>query len=318
MKISVAMTTYNGARYVRDQLDSIFAQTRVPDELIVCDDRSTDATPELLREYSARAPFPMRLVFNEQRLGSTKNFEQAIRLCTGDIIALSDQDDVWYPHKLATIERRFESDAGLGLVFTNGDLIDAGGKRLPVDMWKAFGFNPRMQQMLAGARAYDLLLSWSFITGATAAFRAEFKALLLPIPAETPTFVHDRWIAVLIGAVSRIGLFHESLIAYRLHSNQQIGTGTPLLARLVTPSHTSSDQIALAAMRDRLASNPSTKPEFLGALDVRERHLSIRTAFPRNAVSRFRGVALEYASGRYNRYPMPLAYAMRDLLAGTL
>src|SRR5687768_17349654 len=101
MKISVAMTTYNGASYLREQLDSILAQTRMPDEVIVCDDRSTDATPELLREYSARAPVPMTIVFNEQRLASTKNFEQAIRLCSGEIIALSDQDDVWYPHKLA-------------------------------------------------------------------------------------------------------------------------------------------------------------------------------------------------------------------------
>ena len=312
------MTTYNGASFLREQLDSIFAQARLPDELIVCDDQSSDETPRLLHEYAAKAPFPMTVVINDQRLGSTKNFEQAIRLCSGDLIALSDQDDVFYPRKLEVIELRFQDDSDLGLVFTNGDLIDGQGRPLSGDMWKAFRFSRRMQQMLSDPRAYDLLLSWSFVTGATTVFRSKFKDLLLPIPAEAPTFVHDRWIAVLIGAVARVGLVQEKLIAYRLHSNQQIGKGTPLLVRFVTPSHTSSDEIALAAMRERLTGNPSAAAEFLNALDVRERHLRVRSAFPGNVIGRLKGVALEYASGRYNRYPMPLAYAMRDLLAGTL
>jgi glycosyltransferase involved in cell wall biosynthesis len=319
MTISVAMTTYNGAAFLCEQLDSIFAQTRLPDELIVCDDGSTDATLELLRGYSARAPFRMTVVLNEQRRGSTKNFEQAIQLCTGDIIALSDQDDVWYPSKLEAIEQRFESDTGVGLVFTNGDLIDEHGRLLPKNMWKAFRFGPQIQKMLSGPRAFDILLSWPFVTGATAAFCARFRNLLLPIPVEAPTFVHDRWIAVLIGAVGRIGLIHERYIAYRLHSYQQIGVGKPLLARLVTPYRTSSDQIALAAMHERLTRNPSwtAKPGFLRALHIRERHVDVRTAFPGDAIGRLKGVALEYASGRYSRYPMPVAHALRDLLAGT-
>ena len=319
MKISVAMTTYNGASYVREQLDSILAQDRTPDELIVCDDGSSDATSEILRDYAARAPFPMQIVFNEKRLGSTKNFERAIGLCSGEIIALSDQDDVWRPHKLQSIKQKFDGDRGLGLVFTNGDLIDGSGKSLPGDMWSALRLTRRMQQMVCGSRTSDLFLSWPVITGATAAFRSEYLDLVLPIPTNAPTFVHDRWIATLICAVARIGLIEDRLIAYRLHPAQQLGAGGPLLAHLFTPYRTSSDQIALAAMRDRLSRHPTrtATPEFLRALHVRERHVANRTAFASGALKRFKEVAVEYASGRYNPYPMPFAYALRDLIAGT-
>jgi glycosyltransferase involved in cell wall biosynthesis len=319
LKLSIAMTTYNGASYVGEQLDSIFAQSRLPDELIVCDDGSTDATPQILREYATRASFLMRVVFNEERLGSSKNFEKAIGLCSGHIIALSDQDDVWYPRKLQSIQEKFENDPGLGLVFTNGDLIDAGGSLLPGDMWKALRLTRRMQRMVSGPRTSDLFLGWPVVTGATLAFRSEFKDLILPIPADVPTFVHDRWIATLISAVARIDLLEDRLIAYRLHPAQQLGARGPLLDHLVTPYRTSSDQRALAAIRERLTHHPSRRatPEFLCALSARERHVANRTAFRSNRVKRFKDVAIEYASGRYNRYPMPVAYAVRDMIAGT-
>src|ERR671927_271278 len=103
-KFSVAMCTYNGARFVREQLASIAAQTRPPDELVVCDDCSTDATLECIREFARTAPFPVRVVENEKNAGSTKNFERAVELCEGDFIALADQDDVWLPEKLQRLE----------------------------------------------------------------------------------------------------------------------------------------------------------------------------------------------------------------------
>jgi glycosyltransferase involved in cell wall biosynthesis len=316
MKISVAMTTYNGARYLRDQLDSIFAQTRVPDELIVCDDRSTDATPELLREYSARAPFPMRLVFNEQRLGSTKNFEQAIRLCTGDIIALSDQDDVWYPHKLATIERRFEADPDVGVGLSNADLIDDDGAQLRGDLWSRGLLKRKRHQALSGLRRYDLLLGLPVTTGATMAFRSRFKALALPIPTECPTFIHDRWIAVLIAAVARIAIIDEKLLAYRLHRRQQLGIGAPLPLKVLVPHRCWSDVIALAALDERLKDNPSTNPHFRSSLAERQRHVVARTKLARNPFRRLAQVASELRSGRYTLYPHGLAVALQDLLVG--
>lgn len=313
------MTTYNGALFLGEQLDSIFAQQRLPDELIVCDDHSSDETPQLLSEYAGRAPFPMTVVINEQRLGSTKNFEQAIRLCSGDLIALCDQDDVWRPHKLATIERRFDEDQDLGLVFSNGDLIDKNGKQLPGDMWRRFHFGPRLQKLLAGDRAYDLLLSWSFITGATVAFRSSFLSLCLPIPDGIETFIHDRWIAILIAAVARIDPIEEKLIAYRLHRQQQLGAGGPILVRYRKPYQSSVDGKALKALRDRLSGNPlwAAKPKFMHALRCRETHVAVRSSLSGNVLKRFPRVLQEYVSGKYRRYPWGFRHALKDAVVGT-
>ena len=93
--LSVAMCTYNGSRHLSEQLESIGTQTRLPDELVICDDCSSDDTIRIIERFSASAPFAVRLEINTQNLGSTKNFEKAIRLCQGDLIALADQDDVW-------------------------------------------------------------------------------------------------------------------------------------------------------------------------------------------------------------------------------
>jgi glycosyltransferase involved in cell wall biosynthesis len=317
MKISVAMTTCNGARYLREQLDSIFAQQRLPDELIVCDDRSTDATPQMLSEYAARSPFAMTVVINDQRLGSTKNFEQAIRLCTGDLIALSDQDDVWYPQKLQVIELRFEVDTNLGFVFSNGDLINENGEKLHGDMWRKAMFTPQRQKMMSCHQAYDLLLSLPFITGATMAFRSKFKSLILPISDGIPTFVHDRWIALLIAAVDRVGMIERKLVAYRLHPQQQLGLGK--LQRYIGPHRCSSDQIGLARIRERLASGRLwvVHPEFLDALDRRQPHVAIRASLSRRLIGRVSDVAREYCSGQYRQYPLGTLTAVKDLLIGT-
>lgn len=100
MKISIAMATYNGAKYLQEQLDSFVTQTRQPDELVVCDDGSSDATVEILRHFAAGAPFAVEIHENEVNLSHAKNFEKALSLCGGDVIFFSDQDEVWFPEKV--------------------------------------------------------------------------------------------------------------------------------------------------------------------------------------------------------------------------
>ena len=111
-KISIAMATYNGARFLRQQLDSFARQTLLPSELVVCDDGSTDSTMTIVDAFSRSAPFPIVIVNNTVRLGYTANFLQAAQMCQGELIAFSDQDDEWLPQKLASIVRAgHESDA---------------------------------------------------------------------------------------------------------------------------------------------------------------------------------------------------------------
>ena len=122
MRVSVALCTYNGAKYLPDQLKSMELQTRKPDELVVCDDRSTDETLDILRAFKKTCLFRVRLYENESNLGSTKNFEKTIRLCHGDIIFLADQDDVWQSGKIERILAAFEEHPDAGYVFSNASM----------------------------------------------------------------------------------------------------------------------------------------------------------------------------------------------------
>ena len=124
MRLSIAMCTYNGGSSLREQLTSVLTQGRLPDELVICDDGSTDCTVEIVREFQAAAPFEVQLIVNDKKLGSTKNFEKCIQLCKGDIIVLSDQDDSWQPDRLRLSEEVFLARPDAGAVFSDALIVD--------------------------------------------------------------------------------------------------------------------------------------------------------------------------------------------------
>ncbi len=107
MKVSIALASYNGSRYLKEQLDSFANQIRLPDELIICDDCSHDESHKIINEFIKKSPFPVCFFKNDNNLGYAKNFEQAVLYCDGDIILFSDQDDVWYVDKIQKIESFF-------------------------------------------------------------------------------------------------------------------------------------------------------------------------------------------------------------------
>ncbi len=227
-RISVAMCTYNGAAaYLRQQLDSMEQQTRLPDELVVCDDRSTDSTVHILEEFAARAPFPVRITRNTNNLGSTKNFEQAIQLCSGDLIALSDQDDIWYPQRLARSEAELAKHPEVGLVFSDADLIDEQGQKLGTTIWRGFSFTESSRRELA-AGDYTLALRTRFVTGATAMFRTYLREKCLPVGEK---WIHDEWLAASIPLFADLRAIEEPLICYRKHVSQAVGPSEPMTQR---------------------------------------------------------------------------------------
>src|SRR5712671_3439525 len=125
------MCTYNGSAYLSEQLQSLAGQTRPPDELVVSDDQSNDGrTREIIEAFARDSPFKVRLSTNNQTLGSKRNFAIAIGRCTGDIIFLCDQDDVWRSDKLARIEKTFKSNPATGLVFSDAEVVDEDLKTL--------------------------------------------------------------------------------------------------------------------------------------------------------------------------------------------
>jgi len=321
---SVAMCTYNGARFVAEQLASVAGQTRPPDELVVCDDGSTDETCALVERFAARAPFPVRLCVNEHNLGSTRNFGRAIALCTGDLIALSDQDDVWHPSKLEKLEARFAARPSVGFVFTDAELVDEHLRPAGRRLWDSVGFGPKERRLVRGGRALDLLLPGWHVTGATMAFRAKFRSLVLEIP-EDLALIHDGWIAAVIAGVADVDFVEEPLLKYRQHPRQQIGApekgaaggGLHALAgaaRRAAPYH---DLIKIAErVRARLAARGGVEAApALETLDGRLAHLRARAALPAGRLRRAGSVLNELLSRRYHRYSNGVFSALKDLLA---
>ncbi len=170
-RISVALCTFNGERFLPQQLSSIANQTRLPDELIVCDDQSTDRTVEIVRAFAASAPYSVKIFENERNLGFAKNFEQAISLCGGNLIALCDQDDIWYPTRLQRSEQEFADHPEAGLVFSDADVINDESELTGATMWQRLGFAGQGAHDLLAGR-YLLLAKQRFVTGATVMFRA--------------------------------------------------------------------------------------------------------------------------------------------------
>jgi glycosyltransferase involved in cell wall biosynthesis len=218
-RISVALCTFNGERFLPRQLASMQQQTRLPDELVVSDDGSTDQTLAIVRSFASAVSFPVKVFTNQRNLGSTKNFEQAIQLCSGDLIALSDQDDIWLPNRIARSEQELDKHPEAGLVFSDGEIVDDQEQPLGSRMWPSAQFSQaRCEELLAGQ--YDLLFKYRFVTGATVMFRSHLRAVCLPLP---PDWIHDEWLAAMIPAFAELRPIDEPLIFYRRHASQQVG-----------------------------------------------------------------------------------------------
>ncbi len=227
-QISVAMCTYNGEPYLQEQLDSISAQTRLPCELVVCDDRSKDGTVEILNAFAKTAPFPVRVSVNDEQLGSTRNFDKAMRLCRGEYISLTDQDDRWMPEKLARLGGLLDANPEVGGVFSDASLMNAS-QPVPGSLWKSFRFQGKAQATFL-THPDRIMLRHNVVTGATMMFRRSILAHFEAIPA---SWVHDAWLTWMCILWSKMLFTPEPLTVYRLHAAQQLGVGqTAFFARL--------------------------------------------------------------------------------------
>jgi glycosyltransferase involved in cell wall biosynthesis len=206
MKISIVMATYNGAKYLQEQLDSFINQTRLPDELVICDDVSNDETIAILNGFKKEAQFPVRIYINDKNLGHEGNFGKAIGLCTGQIIFLSDQDDVWFPEKLLTVEKVFESQPKTLVVINDLEITDA--------YLQLTGQTVLGQIRESGIIGKD---EKGFIIGCGTAFRSELKAIILPIPELN--FGHDKWIHNIALALGNRFVLEQKLQLYRRHES---------------------------------------------------------------------------------------------------
>lgn len=207
-KISIAMATYNGAAFLRTQLDSIASQTVLPDELVITDDCSTDDTLTIAQEFSKNAGFNVRWSRNEEQLGYSRNFNRALMKTTGDIVFLCDQDDFWFPEKVETITSILQSDTNTLLAINNAELTDED-------------LNPVGLTKLGQIRSAGLDKS-DFVMGCCVAVKRDFLELCLPIPEGGGS--HDSWLVTIADEMRRKRIVDIVLQYYRRHESSTIQT----------------------------------------------------------------------------------------------
>ena len=197
--VSVCMTTYNGEKYVKEQIQSILIQLSAEDELIIADDGSTDKTLEIIEQIKDPRIKLFRNCFNNV----VKNFEFTIGKSVGDIIFLSDQDDIWHQNKVEKYLNFFEKTCA-DLVISNVAIINQDGELHQEEFYK---------NEFKGA-VYSNLIKNNFI-GCAMAFKKETINWLLPFPPNLP--MHDWWIGMVIGKRGKVSFLDEKLLYYRRH-----------------------------------------------------------------------------------------------------
>lgn len=206
------MATYNGEKYLGDQIDSILNQTIQDFELIVCDDCSTDNTWNILLDYQLHDK-RIKCYRNEKNLGFKKNFEKAIGLCTGDYIALSDQDDVWTEEHLEVL---FENIGENDLVGAGAFLSDKDGK--PFEKEQNSHFREHISCFIKNKDDWFFyLLHQNCFQGAASLFKKSLVKKALPIP-ENIQF-HDYWLALIAASDGGFKYVDKKIFFYRQHGN---------------------------------------------------------------------------------------------------
>ena len=216
MKISIAMTTYNGAKYIKEQLLSFANQTVMPHELIVCDDGSTDKTIHIIKEFQKEYPFEIKIFINKNKLGYAQNFSKALSLTTGDIIFLSDQDDVWFDNKIQVCLGNFENNKDKQVLIHDAVFTDS---KLNATNHKKYNF-------------YDIRLDncWHYIynrggiSGNCLVVKKSFLELVLPIPQ---SFCHDEWLGLVAYNLDLLLPIKDVLVKYRRHENTASSISIP-------------------------------------------------------------------------------------------
>lgn len=205
MKVSIALATYNGERYLKEQLDSFLLQTRLPDELVISDDKSDDNTLNILSDFKNNAPFEVKIFSNKENIGYVKNFERAIAATTGDFIFLSDQDDVWMDNKIKIMLEYdyLHTDQPTLLtgdrILTDTNLNELGKTSIEEHVRLGFG-----KQGYAG--------------GSAMVFNRQLKEIIIPIPDKFG-WAHDTWITSIAKKINRYYVIDNAVQLYRRHLN---------------------------------------------------------------------------------------------------
>jgi glycosyltransferase involved in cell wall biosynthesis len=211
------MAVFNGEAFLKPQLESILTQLRQADELIVVDDASTDRSAAIMTSFTDRR---LRVVRNAQNIGVLRTFERALELARGDIVFLSDQDDIWLEGKMTRALEVFESRPGATMVASDASIIDENGQTIARSFFAQRG-------RFAPGPVHNFLKNKYL--GCTLSFRREMLRIFLPIPRDVP--MHDIWFGMLNAIYGQTYFLDEPLVAYRRHARNASPVLSPGLGR---------------------------------------------------------------------------------------
>lgn len=219
-KVDILLATYNGEKYLKEQIDSILKQTYSDFRLIISDDASKDGTREILEEYE-KLDKRIEVYYHKKNVGSTKNFEFLLSKVKAPYYMLSDQDDIWFMNKVEKSLKKIE-ESGCDLVF--GDLEVVDDKLNTVN--DSFAKMKNLYNKIMNDHNYEALFLNNYVTGCTIISKKECLDKILPFPKNTKYLIHDYWIALVISQTGRIAYMDEPLLKYRQHSGNQVGVKT--------------------------------------------------------------------------------------------
>lgn len=315
-RISIALCTYNGESFLRQQLGSIAKQTLLPDEVIISDDGSADSTPDIVKKFGDEVPFRVEWLSNSKNLGTTKNFEQAIRACKGEYIFLCDQDDYWLPDKIQQLATYLDEQPEVHVVFTDALLVDDNLNSLDKSLFKELRFLPEQKRRWREGNALDVLIQGNRVTGCTVAARREFIERILPFPEDysSMNFIHDTWIAWTAALENKIQFLDQQTVLYRQHDKQQIGAerkNSPKRLRFIDRfsrtqeqklNHYKIQEIYFSKILTMLSRYPLSDRGGLKKIERARKHFQIRGSLPSNRLARIKPVVANFMEGNYHHF----------------
>lgn len=217
--VDILLATYNGEKYIREQIDSILRQTYKNIHIYISDDCSKDGTPDILREYEARYD-NIEVTCQSENLGSIGNFEYLMTKVKSPYYMLSDQDDVWYENKVEKSLNKLKEE-NADLVFTDLEVVDENLNTIDKSFYTLMGKMGKINKSI-NKRNFEYL--YNSVTGCTVISKSSYIEKILPLPKNSKYVIHDSWIGLIVGLNGKIVFMNEPTIKYRQHGNNQIGT----------------------------------------------------------------------------------------------
>lgn len=216
-KVDILLATYNGEKYVREQIESILNQTYQNIQIIISDDCSKDGTREILKEYEQNDK--IKVFYQEKNLGYVKNFEFLLRQVEHNLYMLSDQDDVWKKEKIEKSVEKLEKE-NLDLVFGDLEVVDENLNTICKSYNQYMHLSRKIEKYSSD---YRLQYLYNCMTGCTILSKKEYLDKILPLPTNSKYMIHDYWIGLIISLNGKVGYLKEPYILYRQHGNNQVG-----------------------------------------------------------------------------------------------